>query len=80
MIMQVGAALSIAILLVSPCFAQDRASQKFLKEAIEGNFAEVHNWLRNKGAATAFAHSGRCSRKIIQTRIQRPLPPQILSA
>jgi hypothetical protein len=41
MIMKVGAALSIAILLVSPCFAQDRASQKFFKEAIEGNFAEV---------------------------------------
>lgn len=41
MIMKVGAALSVAILLASPCFAQDRASQKFLKEAIEGNFAGV---------------------------------------
>ena len=41
MITKIGVALSVAILLASPCFAQDRASQKFLKEAIEGNFAEV---------------------------------------
>jgi putative membrane protein len=33
--------LSLAILSASTCFAQDAASQKFLKEAIEGNFAEV---------------------------------------
>jgi putative membrane protein len=41
MVTKIGAALSVVILLASPCFAQDRASQKFLKEAIEGNFAEV---------------------------------------
>jgi putative membrane protein len=41
MITKIGVAISLAILLVSPCVAQDRASQKFLKEAIEGNFAEV---------------------------------------
>jgi putative membrane protein len=36
-----GATLSLAILFAAPCFAQDAASQKFLKEAIEGNFAEI---------------------------------------
>jgi putative membrane protein len=41
MITKISVALSVTILLASPCFAQDRASQKFLKEAIEGNFAEV---------------------------------------
>jgi putative membrane protein len=41
MITKIGVALSVTIFLASPCFAQDRASQKFLKEAIEGNFAEV---------------------------------------
>jgi putative membrane protein len=41
MITKMGVALSVTIFLASPCFAQDRASQKFLKEAIEGNFAEV---------------------------------------
>jgi len=41
MITKVGVVLSVTFLLASPCFAQDRASQKFLKEAIEGNFAEV---------------------------------------
>jgi putative membrane protein len=41
MINKIGVALSVTILLASPCLAQDRASQKFLKEAIEGNFAEV---------------------------------------
>ena len=41
MITKIGATLSLAILFAAPCFAQDGASQKFLKEAIEGNFAEV---------------------------------------
>ena len=41
MITKIGVALSVTILLASPSLAQDRASQKFLKEAIEGNFAEV---------------------------------------
>ena len=41
MITKLGAALSLAILFAPPCFAQDAASQKFLKAAIEGNFAEV---------------------------------------
>ena len=40
MITKLGAALSLAILFAPPCFAQDAASQKFLKEAIEGNFAK----------------------------------------
>jgi hypothetical protein len=32
---------AVAVLIVSsPSFAQDKASQKFLKEAIEGNLAE----------------------------------------
>jgi putative membrane protein len=41
MITKLGATLSLAILFASPCLAQDVASQKFLKEAIEGNLAEV---------------------------------------
>ncbi len=41
MITKIGVALSAMILLASSSLAQDRASQKFLKEAIEGNFAEV---------------------------------------
>jgi len=41
MITKIGVALCVTILLASPCLAQDRASHKFLKEAIEGNFAEV---------------------------------------
>jgi putative membrane protein len=41
MITKLGVILSLAILSAPPCFAQDAASQKFLKEAIEGNFAEV---------------------------------------
>lgn len=40
MITKLGATL-LAILFASPCLAQDAASQKFLKEAIEGNLAEV---------------------------------------
>ena len=41
MITKIGVTLSLAILFAPPCFAQDAASQKFLKEAIEGNLAEV---------------------------------------
>jgi putative membrane protein len=41
MITKLGVTLSLAILFAAPCFAQDAASQKFLKEAIEGNLAEV---------------------------------------
>ena len=37
MITKIGVTLSLAILFAPPCFAQDAASQKFLKEAIEGN-------------------------------------------
>ena len=35
------AGLAAALIISSPSFAQDKASQKFLKEAIEGNLAEV---------------------------------------
>jgi len=41
MITKLGVTLGLAIVFATPCFAQDTASQKFLKEAIEGNFAEV---------------------------------------
>jgi len=41
MITKLGVILSLAILSASSCFAQDAASQKFIKDAIEGNFAEV---------------------------------------
>src|SRR3954464_1426567 len=41
MITKLGVTLGLAIVFAAPCFAQDAASQKFLKEAIEGNFAEV---------------------------------------
>jgi putative membrane protein len=37
----VGAGLAAALAFAAPGFAQDKASQKFLKEAIEGNLAEV---------------------------------------
>jgi len=36
-----GASLAAMLALGSPGFAQDKASQKFLKEAMEGNLAEV---------------------------------------
>jgi putative membrane protein len=36
-----GAGLVAALTFASPGFAQDKASQKFLKAAIEGNLAEV---------------------------------------
>lgn len=35
------AGVAAALIVSSPSFAQDKASQKFLKEAIEGNLAEV---------------------------------------
>src|SRR4051812_7704646 len=41
MITKLGVTLGLAIVFATPCFAQDATSQKFLKEAIEGNFAEV---------------------------------------
>jgi putative membrane protein len=37
----IGAGLAVALTFPSAGFAQDKASQKFLKEAIEGNLAEV---------------------------------------
>jgi putative membrane protein len=37
----VATGVALAVSLASPSFAEDKASQKFLKEAIEGNFAEV---------------------------------------
>jgi putative membrane protein len=39
--MLVAAGVAAGLVLASPSFAQDKASQKFLKEAIEGNLAEV---------------------------------------
>src|SRR5437868_13752128 len=39
--LMLGASLAAALLYGAPSFAQDKASQKFLKEAIEGNLAEV---------------------------------------
>jgi putative membrane protein len=39
--MLVAAGVVAGLVLASPSFAQDKASQKFLKEAIEGNLAEV---------------------------------------
>ena len=41
MITKFSVAVILAVLFGSPAFAQDAGSQKFLKEAIEGNFAEV---------------------------------------
>ncbi|MFL6797549.1 MAG: DUF4142 domain-containing protein [Xanthobacteraceae bacterium] len=37
----IGASIAAALLLGGPSFAQDRASQTFIKDAIEGNLAEV---------------------------------------
>jgi putative membrane protein len=39
--LMLGASLATAILCGSPSFAQDKASQKFIKDAIEGNLAEI---------------------------------------
>src|SRR5438270_14024032 len=39
--MLMAAGVAAGLMLASPSFAQDKASQKFLKEAIEGNLAEV---------------------------------------
>jgi putative membrane protein len=36
-----AAGVAVGLILTSSSFAQDKASQKFLKEAIEGNLAEV---------------------------------------
>ena len=36
-----GASLAAALVIGSPSFAQNQASQSFLKEAIEGNLAAV---------------------------------------
>ena len=41
MITKFSVAVVFAVLFGSPSFAQDAGSQKFLKEAIEGNLAEV---------------------------------------
>ena len=37
----IAAGFVLALLFAAPAFGQDKASQKFLKEAMEGNFAEV---------------------------------------
>src|SRR4051794_36415525 len=52
MITKLGATLGLAIVFAAPCFAQDAASQKFLKEAIEGDFAEVQMGLAKKQASS----------------------------
>jgi putative membrane protein len=39
--LMLGASIAVALLFGSPTFAQDKASQTFIKEAIEGNLAEV---------------------------------------
>jgi putative membrane protein len=58
MITKLGVTLSLAILFAPPCFAQDAGSQKFLKEAIEGNFAEVQmGQLAQKQASSAGVRS-----------------------
>ena len=41
MITKFSVAVVLAVLFGSPSLAQDAGSQKFLKEAMEGNFAEV---------------------------------------
>jgi putative membrane protein len=41
MIRLLMAGITAGLVVSSPSFAQDKASQKFLKEAIEGNLAEV---------------------------------------
>jgi putative membrane protein len=58
MITKLGVTLGLAIVFATPCFAQDAASQKFLKEAIEGNFAEVQmGQLAKKQASSDGARS-----------------------
>jgi putative membrane protein len=62
MITKLGLTLSLAMLFAPSCFAQDAASQKFLNEAIEGNFAEVQmGQLAKKQASSDGVRAfGRC--------------------
>ena len=44
-----GASLTAALVIGSPSFAQDKASQNFLKDAIEGNLASNNIQIRVHG-------------------------------
>jgi hypothetical protein len=80
-----GMSLAIAMLFAAASFAQnrpiqeragqDKASQKFLTEAIEGNLAEV----QMGATATAFVPTARCWRRIIRRPIRKPPPRQARS-
>jgi hypothetical protein len=82
MITKLGVTLGLAIMFAAPCFAQDAASQKFLKEAIEGNFAEVEmgQLTKKQASSDVFAHLARCWRKTIQPPFKRPRRRRPLSA
>jgi putative membrane protein len=82
MITKLGVTLSLAILFAPLCYAEDAASQRFLKEAIEGNFAEVQmGELAKKQASSDGVRSfGEMLEKDHQPPIKRPQLRQLLSA
>ena len=49
-------------LFIAPVFAQDKASQKFLTEAIEGNFAEAQmgELAQKNGQSSEMKSYGQC--------------------
>ena len=55
MIRLLMAGVLAGLIVSSPAFAQDKASQKFLKEAMEGNLAEVQ--MPRRSARRGFSSS-----------------------
>src|SRR5438132_6787575 len=67
------------LIVSSPAFAQDKASQKFLKEAMEGNLAEVQmgQLAQKNGGSDRVRSFGQCCRRTIRTHTKRPNPRPI---
>ena len=82
MITKFSVAVVFAVLFGSLSFAQDAGSQKFLKEAIEGNLAEVEmgKLSQKQGASEGVRTFGQMLEKDIRMQIKRPLTWQIRSA
>jgi putative membrane protein len=83
LLLSVGLAATVAC--ASPAYAQDKASQKFIKEAIEGNLAEVQvgrlaqqkgqsEGVKSFGQMLATDH-GQANQKAIQVASQIAVAP-----
>jgi putative membrane protein len=70
-----AAGVAAGLILTSSSFAQDKASQKFLKEAIEGNLAEVQmgQLAQKNGASDGVRSFGQTFRRTIRMPIRKPL-------